>query len=409
MCFTRDFLFGAATSAHQVEGGNQNDWTEWEKINAKRLANNAKEKEWPEHILKNNPKPTQPENYISGRSCDHYHKYEEDFDLAKKLGHNAHRFSIEWSRIEPQEGKFNNEEIEHYYKIVQALRSRSMEPFVTLWHWTLPLWLRDKGGLENKKFPNYFSRYATRVVQALGVNVKYWITINEPTSIIYNSYLKGIWPPQKKSVFAALRVYKILALAHRKAYHAIHKINPEAYVGFANIVSYIEPASGSLLDRLSAYIQDYFSNRYFIKLTGDTNDYLALQYYFHRRIEFPNLTKNKNQKMSDTDWEIYQEGLYHILKRFSKMDKPIFITENGIADARDIYRADFIRDGLHWIKQAMRKGADIRGYFYWSLLDNFEWEKGFWPRFGLIEINYKNMKRKIRPSAMVYRDIIKGK
>lgn len=412
MRLPREFYFGAAISAHQVEGENRNDWTEWEKKNAERLAREAKLKEWPDYILNppaGGPNPLQPENYVSGRACDHYHKYEEDFDLAKKLGHNAHRFSIEWSRIEPEDGKFNEKEIEHYRKVILALRSRNLEPFVTLWHWTLPLWLRDKGGTESRLFPKYFSRYAAHVVQTLGEEVRYWITLNEPNSIVYNSYLRGIWPPQKKSAFAALRAYRTLVAAHREAYCAIHKINPAAQAGFANNVSYIEPATNSLFDRLAAYLEDYFSNQYFLKLTGDTNDFLALQYYFHRRIKFPNRqTEIQNRKTSDMGWELYQEGLYRVLKRFGKLNKPIFITENGIADARDAQRADFIRDGLHWVEQAIRKGVDVRGYFYWSLLDNFEWEKGFWPRFGLLEVNYKTMKRKIRQSAYVYRHIIQS-
>ncbi len=406
MHFPRGFYFGSATSAHQVEGGNRNDWTEWEKENAERLVEAAKAKEWPDYILKNRPNPLEPQNYISGKACDHYHRYEEDFDIVKKLGHNAHRFSIEWSRIEPEEGKFNQKEIEHYRKVIQALKSRNLEPFVTLWHWTIPLWLRDKGGVESRRFPKYFSRYAAHVVHAIGPDVRYWFTLNEPTSVISNSYLHGNWPPQKKSIFDAWRVFRILAAAHRETYRAIRKINPAAQVGFTNIVSHIEPASGSLLDRLAAYWQDYFSNKYFLKLTGNTNDFLALQYYFHRRVKFPNQTENEDRKTSDMCWELYQEGLYHLLKRFGRLGRPIYITENGIADARDAHRADFIRDGLHWVEEAMRKGVDVRGYFYWSLLDNFEWDKGFWPRFGLLEVNYRTMKRKIRPSALVYRDVI---
>jgi beta-glucosidase len=410
MDFPREFYFGAATSAHQVEGGNRNDWTEWEKENAARLAERAKKREWPDYILKNYPNPLQPENYISGRASDHYNRYEEDFDIAKKLGHNAHRFSIEWSRIEPEEGKWNEKEIEHYRKVIRALRTRNLEPFITLWHWTLPLWLRDKGGVASRKFPKYFSRYAARVVRALGESekVKYWLTLNEPTSVILNSYLRGVWPPQKKNIFAAFYVFRILAAAHRRAFYAIHKISPSAQVGFANIISCLEPASASPLDRWATFLNDYFSNRYFLKLTGAANDFLALQYYFHRRIKFPNTTANLNQKVSDMGWEIYPEGLYRILKRFRGLDKPIYITENGLADARDAERANFIRQELHWVKQALRKGVDVRGYFYWSLLDNFEWDKGFWPRFGLVEVNYKTMARKIRPSAFVYRDIIKN-
>lgn len=140
------FFWGAATSSHQVEGGNNNDWTEWERKMANGKAQMANSKKWPDHILNNYPNPTQTENYISGRACDHYNRFREDFDIAKQLGHNAHRFSIEWSRIEPHESEFNEKEIEHYHAVLKALRKRNLEPFVTLWHFSLPLWLSQKNG-----------------------------------------------------------------------------------------------------------------------------------------------------------------------------------------------------------------------------------------------------------------------
>ncbi len=160
--FPAGFFWGAATSSHQVEGGNVNDWSEWEKANAQRLAKEAKQK-WQPWQQERFPEMFDPQNYISGRACDHYNRHEEDFDIAKQLGHNAHRFSIEWSRVEPEEGKFNEEAIEHYRKVILSLRARGFEPFVTLWHWTNPLWIHDIGGPENKKFPLYFSRYAKYV------------------------------------------------------------------------------------------------------------------------------------------------------------------------------------------------------------------------------------------------------
>ena len=148
--FPKDFLWGAATSAHQVEGGNRNDWSEWEKKNAEKLAKDAP-KRFADWQVKKFPEMLTSENYISGAACDHYNRYEKDFDIAKELGHNAHRFSIEWSRIEPEEGKFDEKEVEHYRKVIQAIRDRGMEPFVTLWHWTNPLWISEIGGWENKK------------------------------------------------------------------------------------------------------------------------------------------------------------------------------------------------------------------------------------------------------------------
>ena len=408
--FPDGFLWGSATSAHQVEGGNFNDWTIWEKENAARLAARAAKRAepWPDHILSRYPNPFQPENYISGKACDHYNSYEEDFDIAKSLGQNAHRFSIEWSRIEPEEGKFKEAEIEHYRKVILALRSRGIEPFVTLWHWTNPVWISEIGGPENKKFPFYFSRYAKYVVDNLENEVKYWFTLNEPTSVILNSYQKGSWPPQKKSLLAAQRVFKNLSAAHNIAYDSIKSLNNDLQVGFNNILSYFEPANkNSWADKVSMKIAEYFGNKKFLRLTKNKHDFFAVQYYMYAKIKFPLKSDVSGGLMSDLGWEIYPEGLLQILKSFKRFGKPVFITENGLADAKDDRRAAFIKGHLKSIHDAIQYGVNVRGYFYWSLLDNFEWAYGFWPRFGLVEIDYKTMERKIRPSALEYAKICK--
>ena len=409
--FPKNFLWGAATSSHQVEGGNHNDWSEWELQNAERLARESESKfghfpSWPR--IKD--EATRPENYISSIACDHYHRFREDFDIAKQLGHNAHRFSIEWSRIEPQEGKFDEKEIEHYAQVIRALRERGLEPFVTLWHWTLPLWMRDLGGVEAKEFPDYFARYTKYVVKQLGQEVTFWMTLNEPTSVIGQSYARKEWPPQRGSFIAALRVYKRLACAHRIAYRAIHEVHPNAQVGFGNVLTFIEPAHrGNPLDRLAVRIAKFWSNYYFFNLVGeDTNDYIAIQQYFHSRLAFPGRIKNENKKISDMGWELYPESIYHLLKEWSKRGKPIYITENGLADAKDLQRAWFIAEVIKNINRAREEGIDVCGYFHWSLLDNFEWDKGFWPRFGLVEVDRKTLERKIRSSAWEYKKIIES-
>jgi len=408
--FPKDFLWGSATSAHQVEGGNFNDWTEWERANAERLAKEAESKyaHWVPVWDDIKVEATDPKNYISGRAADHYHRFEEDFDIAKSLGHNAHRLSIEWSRIEPEEGRFNEKEIEHYRKVIQALRERGIEPFVTLWHWTIPLWVRDRGGVESKTFPRYFARYTEYVVERLKNEVKFWMTLNEPTSVIVVAYLRGEWPPQKKSITSALRVFRVLAQAHNEAYRVIKQVSPVANVGFGNIMSDVEPFSSNPLDHLAARFRRYWSNRHFLRLTGlGTHDFFALQYYFHERIQFPRRIRNENKKLSDMGWELYPEGLYHLLTHLKHYKKPIYITENGLADARDTNRGKFIKEHLRWVHKAIEEGVDVRGYFYWSLLDNFEWDKGFWPRFGLVSVDYKTLKRAVRPSAWTYAKIAK--
>ncbi len=406
--FPDNFLWGAATSAHQVEGNNINDWSEWEKKNAKRLAEEAKTY-WQSWQRKKFPEMLTPENYISGRACDHYNRYEEDFNIARSLGHNAHRFSIEWSRIEPEEGKFNQREIEHYQKVLEALQKRNIKPFVTLWHFTNPLWLAKIGGLKNRKFPYYFTRYAKFAVSNLHDLADNWITLNEPTVVISNSFLKGKWPPQKKNCVSSFGLYSNFATAHKSAYEEIHKISDQIKVGLANMLIFLEPyRKNSILDRLSVSAFQYFSNKKMLNITKDYHDFLAVNFYFHNRTKFPAKIKNENKEVSDLGWEIYPEGIYHILKDLKKYNLPIYITENGLANAEDEKREKFIQDHLCWIHKAIQEGINVKGYFHWSLLDNFEWDKGFWPRFGLVEVDYKTLERKIRPSAYEYAKICGG-
>ncbi len=390
--FPKGFLWGAATSAHQVEGNNRNDWTEWEAVNAERLS-------------KENGGKYPPENFISGRACDHYNRFREDFDIAKSLGHNANRFSIEWSRIEPEEGKWDEKEIEHYREVIKALRERGIEPFVTIWHWTLPVWLRDKGGVLSTNFPEYFKKYAKKIASELGSEIQFWITVNEPEIYAMNSYLRGKWPPQRKSLRLYIRVMRNLAEAHRSAYKTIHNDHPEAKVGAATNLSYFEAGSGTA-NQLLKWLAERYWNYYFLRKTTAYFDFIGLNYYFHNRIYY-GFNKNVNKIISDLGWEVYPDGLYHVLKDLAELKKPIYITENGMADAKDLYRADFIKNSLKNIHKAMSENADVRGYLHWSLLDNFEWESGFGPRFGLVEMDYKTLERRIRQSAYEYAKIAK--
>lgn len=403
--FPDNFLWGAATSAHQVEGGNKNDWSEWEDKNFGQLAREA-EKKWAPWQQQKFPEMFSPENYLSGRACDHYNRFEEDLDIAKSLDHNAHRFSIEWSRIEAEEGKFNEAEVEHYRQVIKAIKDRGMEPFVTLWHWTMPLWMRDMGGCHSQKFIHYFVRYAKFIVERLGDEINFVMTLNEPTSVISNSYFSDQWPPQKKNPFVALKVFGVLSDAHNKAYSEIKKINNHIQVGLGNILQFVEPYNkNNPLDKLTARIFDYYVNKKFYNLTQNTHDYLAIQYYHHARVKFPGIRKNERKEINDMNWEIYPEGIYHILKNLPKYNVPIYITENGLADKDDVKREKFIKEHLKWMHKAISEGVNVQGYFYWSMLDNFEWDKGFWPRFGLVEIDYKTLKRKVRPSAWEYAKI----
>jgi len=399
--FTNEFFWGAATSAHQVEGGNNNDWTEWEKENAERLAKEGKVKA--------------KRNYISGKACNQYNLFREDFKLASKLRHNAYRFSIEWSRVEPEEGRFDDKEILHYREVIKELKRNKIEPFVTLWHWTNPLWVRDQGGWENKKIVQDFKRYVEKITGEVS-GVKFWIPINEPTIYIGTGYVIGRFPPQIKSFFKARRVIKNLAEANKEAYKIIHrKFENKVMVGSAHNIHWHVPCRRwNLLDIAATKLINYLRDTKILNQFINYQDFIGLNYYFRDTIKFVfwggNFglidVQNPNKELSDIGWDIFPEGIYHILRRLESYKKPIFITENGIADAKDTKRTKFIKEHLRWISKAINKGVDVRGYFYWSLLDNFEWDKGFWPRFGLLEVNYKTQKRTIRPSALEYKKII---
>ncbi|MBI2025021.1 MAG: glycoside hydrolase family 1 protein [Candidatus Harrisonbacteria bacterium] len=354
---SKSFLWGAATSAYQVEGGITNDFSDG--------------------------------GLDAGRACDHYNRFEKDFDLARSLDHNAYRFSIEWSRIEPEEGKFNQKEIDHYKKVIAALRERGLEPFVTLWHFTNPVWFARLGGWANKKAPDFFLRFAKKIVEELK-DVKFWVTFNEPEIYANHAYFFGVWPPKKKNAPIARRVLRNFIKAHKLFYHWSKNTRQSIQIGWVT----------NLSGGPTRWFFNFPNHRSFAAV-GSEIDFIGLNYY--QRIRF---FPGRNLPRSDMGWEIYPKGIYETINDLKKCNKPIYITENGIADASDKRRSDFIKDHIQWVEKAMEEGADVRGYFYWSLIDNFEWHHGFGPRFGLVEVDYKTLERKIRPSAQEYARII---
>jgi beta-glucosidase len=390
--FPKNFLWGAATSAHQVEGNNTNsDWWEWEKKAGL--------------------------TQVSGQACRHYELYESDFDLAKSLGHNAHRLSVEWARIEPQEGIFSEQELRHYRGVLSALRERSLEPVVTLHHFTNPAWFSHMGGWENKRSGSYFLRYIQRVTEALGDQVRYWVTINEPLIYVYHSYLLGTWPPQKKSLCKAQRVENNLAAAHIKAYRLIHDIYRQkgfksASVSIAKNVQAFIPCRPTFRNRFAVYLRGRWFNYNFVErlLAAKALDFIGINYYSRNLVEVRSWwpvhlgmdtckDPSHHLKKNSLGWEIYPQGLYDLLIRFKKYNLPLMITENGICVDDDFIRWEYIRDHLESVHRAMQEGARVLGYLYWSLLDNYEWEKGFIPRFGLVEVDYNSYARRPRESA----------
>lgn len=385
-------------SSYQVEGGNDgSDWAEWEKV--------------PGRIH---------DGSVCGESTDHYNRYEEDFDLAAKMGNNAHRLSIEWARIEPEEGKWDEKEIEHYRKVLQALRKRKLQSVVTLWHFTLPRWLAEKGGWEHAGSVRRYLRYTKKIVEELGDLVDFWNTVNEPIVYLSQSYISGAWPPQKKSTLKSWVVAGRIAKAHRKAYHLIHKlldgpeISQRAKVGIAkNVMSFEAYRMHKLIDHLTIRFLDYWWNHAFFTATRGTHDFLGLNYYFHARLKkfvwpptsFFAEVRRERRDVSDVGWEVNPSGIFRVLKDFEQYKTPIYIMENGLPTSIDDRRKRFIVGYLKELFHAIHSGVDVRGYFFWSLLDNFEWEKGYAAKFGLVEVDPKTKKRTPKGSYDVYRQI----
>ena len=395
--FPKDFLWGAATSAYQVEGNNSNsDWWPWEKKTGL----------------------TQ-----SGNACRHYELFREDYDIAKALGHNIHRLSVEWARIEPEEGVFSEKEIQHYRDVLLALKERGIKPVVTLHHFTNPIWFSDIGGWENPKAAVYFKRFCAKIVDALKKDVHFWVTINEPMVYLYHAYLLGIWPPQKKSLIAANRALGNIIESHVAAYRVINKIYKEdnlekPLISIAHNMQAFVPCRNNLIDKFAVFLRDKLFNRDIIKVlvARRSLDYIGLNYYSRSLVEVKrwgvmNLLSDicesghSRLKKNDMDWDIYPKGIHDLLVELKAFKLPVFILENGICTSDDNLRWEYIKEHLENIHKAITEGANVLGYTYWSLLDNLEWDKGFWPRFGLVEVDFNTYQRRIRESAKKFAEV----
>jgi beta-glucosidase len=402
--FSKDFMWGASTAAHQLEGDTYNQWSVWEHANANRLAKTAKKRlSWMPYWKNIREEAEDPDNYISGKGVDHYHLYEKDFDIAKKLNLNALRFTVEWSRIEPEPGQWNQEAIDHYKRYIKELRARDIEPILNIWHWTMPVWFVSRGGFENKKNLYFFERFVHKVAQELTKDIKYVITLNEPNVYASFSYLTGEWPPQKKKPLMMIKVYRNLARTHRKSYYILKNQKPSLQIGMAAQLANIQAKRAhSFLDELITQWMRYLWNWWFLQRIRKEQDFIGLNYYFtdYYRFKLPAKPENPKVPTNDLGWYMEPEGIYPLLLRiWAHYKKPIIITENGVADREDQYRRWWIEETIVAMERAMSEGVKIIGYLHWSLLDNFEWSTGWWPKFGLVEVDRKTMKRKIRPSA----------
>ena len=411
--FPAGFLWGSATAAHQVEGNNwNNDW--WAAEEAGRVP------------------------HRSGLACDQFRRYPEDFALLSELGHNAHRFSLEWSRIEPSPGQFDVEAIAHYRRVIETARANGLEPLVTLHHFANPRWLAERGGWTRIEVVPLFERFARRVVHEYRDLVRYWITINEPGVYTSQGWVLGVWPPNRRNLREAMRVLRHMAYAHGRAYHAIHDEQPDALVGVAHHWRIFDPADPRRRgDRLIAAVRNRVMNLAFpiairhgrlipplgngrvISWLANTEDWVGLNYYTRERDHFdprlPHLLFGREMfadvERNQLNWEIYPEGLYRALMTIAPPGSGanVIVTENGVPepDDQDRIRPAYLVSHLAACHRAIQEGVHLGGYCYWSSLDNFEWAEGFEPRFGLVHVDYATQARTPKPSAYLYRDIIR--
>jgi beta-glucosidase len=410
--FPPGFLWGTATASHQVEGGNaNNDWWDWEQ-QAGRIRDGSQ----------------------SGLACDHYHLYRDDFQLLADLGQNAHRISLEWSRIEPAADSFDPEAIRHYRSVVECLRRLELEPVVTLHHFTNPRWFAARGGWETPEAVDRFEKYVARVVDALGDLVRYWVTINEPVVYGTQGYLAGTWPPGKRSLRLLIAVLQNLLAAQARASRVIRErtASRETRVGVAHHVRvfdayrrlvpgdhFVARLGESLFNR--AMLRSVLEGQYHFPLGRgpipdghNSVDFVGLNYYsrematfdFRRfRSLFGSYFAHPTHPKTAAGWEIYPEGVYRVLKYLGRFNKPILITENGVADENDELRPGFLVGHLAEIHRAIHEGVPVEGYLHWSSLDNFEWSEGRRLRFGLIHVDYETLRRTVKPSGELYAKI----
>jgi beta-glucosidase len=409
--FPRGFLWGTATAAYQVEGNNINsNWYAWEQQPG-RIANGDK----------------------AGLACDWWNgRWREDFDRAVEGHHNAHRMSVEWSRIQPSPDRWDEQALDRYVEMVRGLAERNLTPIITLHHFSDPQWFIDQGGWEKDTSAVYFEKYVRKVVTALKDYVSIWCTLNEPHGYALLGFLAGIFPPGKKDLNLTFTVVVNLVRAHAAAYHAIHQIQPQARVGMVNYYRSLQPAkSWSPLDRfvtrLQASTNNIFPNaakdgivRFLAKrarlpAAKGSQDFLGIDYYTRDYVSF-NLAKRSElfgrrffrpgAELSSTGFLASEPlGMFEALKWSLQFNLPVIITENGIDDAEDRLRPRHMVEHIHQAWRAVNFNWPVKGYFHWTLVDNFEWERGWTQRFGLWELDVATQIRRKRPSADLYAEI----
>lgn len=416
--FPPDFRWCVATSAHQIEGGNFNsDW-------------------W----LFENQKGRIRRGDTSAVADDHWNRVPEDIELLKKLNVSDYRMSVEWAKIEPRQGMFNEAAITHYRDEIRALQAVGIRPIITLHHFTFPQWVRSRGGFEWVGLPRAFARFAGLVYQRIAPETETWVTINEPMVNLLAGYVAGVEPPAEKRDIGEVPPVMIGVLkAHAAAYHGLHRLAASAgrkiRIGMAHHLRTFDAFEPWLpTDQVMADLADQAFNwslpeametgrfRFHLLWKVDvdvlieglkgTQDYIGVNYYSGDLVHISvtegfKTEKRRDLPVNDLGWPIYPQGFARILNSVGERfpGKSILITENGIADVRDRMRSAFIRDHLLVVADAIGRGLPVEGYCHWSIYDNFEWIEGYKPRFGLYEVNYRTLERIPRPSAREFSEI----
>ncbi|MFV9568356.1 GH1 family beta-glucosidase [Thermoanaerobacter mathranii] len=437
--FPKDFVWGVATSSYQIEGAVNEDgrtpsiWDTFSKTEEKTY-----------------------QGHTGDVACDHYHRYKEDVEIMKEIGVKAYRFSIAWPRIFPEEGKYNSKGIDFYKRLVDELLKKDIMPVVTIYHWDLPQWAYEKGGgWLNRDSVKWFAEYATKLYEELGDVIPLWITHNEPWCASILSYGIGEHAPGHKNYREALIAAHHILLSHGEAVKAFREMNIKgSKVGITLNLTPVYPASEKEEDKLAAQYADGFSNRWFLdpifkgnypqdmmelysKIIGEFDfikegdletisvpiDFLGVNYYTRNIIKYNenSMLKGENVpapgKRTEMGWEISPESLYDLLKRLDReyTKLPMYITENGAAfkdevteDRRvhDDERIEYIKEHLKAAAKFIKEGGNLKGYFVWSLMDNFEWAHGYSKRFGIVYVDYKTQKRILKDSALWYKGVI---
>jgi beta-glucosidase len=409
--FPQGFHWGAATSAHQVEGGNRgNDWWRFEQQPGAIRGGDA-----------------------SGEACRHWELFDQDFARARGYGHTMHRLSLEWSRLEPAPGRHDAAAVAHYHEVFASLRRHGLAPLVTLHHFTNPLWIADAGGWESRSTLDRFDGFVRFCAREFGGEVDWWCTVNEPEVAAFRAYSEGVWPPGRRDDGRALGVMANLLEAHGRAYRILHdedRVDADgdgraAVVGFAKHVPQLVPDRPWFLpDVVRAGIEDRVFNAAPLRaaVTGEialslpgvapvrrhvpalerSLDYLGLNYYTRWRVRafapVPHVA-HRGARVNDLGWEVWPAGLAAAARRAAGTGAPVLVTEHGFADAADALRPRALVESLLGLGRAIEAGTPVIGYLHWSLMDNFEWSEGFAGRFGLEHVDFADPARRRTPRS----------